>query len=219
LEAAPDTYRGEERKAAGEDEEFRRRRKVPGALRVLPWLGWAVAASMAGVAGDLYYQRQQMQLNLAAESGRMADLAAEAAKGEALMQALTDRAAVRVTLQAPAQTAAQSLAQSHRPARSPEPQTPIGHATYLPEPGTLLFTASSLEPLQPYKTYELWLIPADGRDPIPAGMFQPDARGNASVILPRLAKGVAAKAFGVTIEAVGGAEQPTLPIILTGAAG
>jgi anti-sigma-K factor RskA len=215
FEAAPDTYRGEERKAAEED-EFRRRRKVPGALRVLPWLGWAVAAGMAGVAGDFYYQRGHMQANLVAESGRMADLAAQAAKGEALMEALTDRAAVRVALTvSPPQTAGQS----HGPARPPEPPLPSGHAAYLPDQGTLLFTASNLEPLPQYKTYELWLIPADGRDPIPAGMFQPDARGNASVILPRLPKGVVAKAFGVTIEEVGGAEQPTLPILLAGAAG
>jgi anti-sigma-K factor RskA len=220
FEAAPDTYPGEERKAAREEDEFRRRRRVPGALRALPWLGWAVAAGMAGVAGDLFYQRQQMQLNLAAENGRMADLAAEAARGEALMEALTDRAAVRVSLQTPAQslaqTAAQGLGQSHRPARPPEP---TGRAIYVPDKGTLLFTASNLEPLPQDKTYELWLIPGDGRDPIPAGLFQPDARGNASVVLPQLPKGVAAKAFGVTIEEVGGAEKPTLPILLAGAAG
>jgi len=63
------------------------------------------------------------------------------------------------------------------------------------------------------------LIPAvAGQSPIPAGTFRPDARGNASVIMPTLPKGVEAKAFGVTVEDEGGASTPTLPIILVGAA-
>ena len=48
-------------------------------------------------------------------------------------------------------------------------------------------------------------------------MFHPDESGNASVIMPPLPKGVEAKAFGVTIEDEGGADKPTLPIILVGA--
>ena len=79
------------------------------------------------------------------------------------------------------------------------------------------FATSNLEPLQPGKTYELWLIPAAaGGSPIPAGTFRPDERGNASVILPPLPKGVEAKAFGVTVEDEGGAATPTQPIILAG---
>jgi anti-sigma-K factor RskA len=94
---------------------------------------------------------------------------------------------------------------------------PQGRATYVASKGALIFTASNLEPLQPGKTYELWLIPAAaGESPIPAGTFRPDERGNASVIMPPLTKGVEAKAFGVTVEDEGGATVPTLPIILAG---
>jgi anti-sigma-K factor RskA len=83
--------------------------------------------------------------------------------------------------------------------------------------GTLIFLASNLQPLQPAKTYELWLIPAgEGQNAIPAGTFHPDARGNANVIMPPLPKGVEAKAFGVTIEDEGGSATPTQPIILAG---
>ena len=83
--------------------------------------------------------------------------------------------------------------------------------------GALIFTASNLEPLQPGKTYELWLIPAAaGASSIPAGTFRPDEHGNASVIMPSLPKGIEAKAFGVTIEDEGGSPVPTLPIILAG---
>ena len=89
--------------------------------------------------------------------------------------------------------------------------------TYVANKGTLIFLASNLEPLQPAKTYELWLIPAAaGQNPIPAGTFHPDEHGNASVIMPPLPKGVEAKAFGVTVEDEGGATTPTMPIILVG---
>ena len=94
---------------------------------------------------------------------------------------------------------------------------PQGKTIYAPERGALVFIASNMEPLQPYKVYELWLIPADGHDPIPAGTFHPDGRGNASVIMPELPKGVDAKAFGITIEDEGGSKTPTMPIIMSGA--
>ncbi len=118
------------------------------------------------------------------------------------MEAMTDPAAMRVTLtMAPA---------------TPAPPVPQGRVTYVAERGTLIFLASNMEPLQPYKTYELWLIPADGHDPIPAGTFHPDERGNASVIMPPLPKGIEAKAFGVTVEDEGGSQTPTMPIIMAG---
>jgi anti-sigma-K factor RskA len=61
------------------------------------------------------------------------------------------------------------------------------------------------------------VIPADGKAPIAAGLFRPDAAGSASVLLPPLPKGVPAKAFGVTIEKAEGSATPTAPIILVGA--
>jgi hypothetical protein len=87
---------------------------------------------------------------------------------------------------------------------------------YLKERGALVFTASNLVPLPANKTYELWVIPASGTAPIPAGTFQPDAHGMASVLLPNLPKGIEAKAFGVTMEKAGGSTTPTLPILLAG---
>jgi anti-sigma-K factor RskA len=179
--------------------EWAARRRSRGG-RVLPWLGWAIAAVAVLTAGDLYLQREEMRASLIAESVKIAGLSEQAERGQAVLDALTDRSATRVTL-----------------TETPEAPKPVGRATYVPDKGTLLFTASDLQPLEQYKTYELWLIPADGHDPIPAGTFLPDARGNASVILPQLPKGVIAKAFGVTIEDAGGSQQPTLPIILVGA--
>jgi anti-sigma-K factor RskA len=171
--------------------------------KVLPWIGWAGWAVAAGVAlttVSFYQQRNELRSTILQQSGQIASLNAEADKGRSLIQAMTDQSAMRVTL-----------------TQTPEKPVPQGRATYVPEKGTLLFTASNMEPLQPYKTYELWIIPADGHDPIPAGTFHPDERGNASVIMPEIPKGVLAKAFGVTIEDEGGSSTPTKPVIMAGA--
>ncbi len=172
-------------------------------VKVLPWVswtGWAVAAGLTVAAVDLYKDRDDLRADVARQAGQMASLSVDAEKGRTLVSALSDPGVLRVSL-----------------TQTPVKAVPQGRASYLPQKGSLIFTASNLEPLQPYKTYELWLIPADGHDPIPAGTFRPDERGYASVIMPELPKGVIAKAFGVTIEDEGGSQQPTLPIILSGA--
>lgn len=179
-----------------EDNAPRRR----GGARVLPWLGWAAAAGLAFTAGNLYQQRDALQRIVATQSSTMNEPQPEVAAARELMATLTDPAAKRVVL-------------NTTPEAKPQPQ---GRATYVAGKGALVFVANNLEPLAPAKTYELWLIPASGQAPIPAGTFHPDAGGNASVILPPLPKGVEAKAFGVTIEAEGGATKPTLPIIMVG---
>jgi anti-sigma-K factor RskA len=171
--------------------------------RVLPWVGWAAAAGLAVTAGSLYKERETLRSAVTEQSSRIDHLTADAAAARQVLDAMTDSSAVRVTLNV----------------KGAPPAVPQGRATYVASKGTLIFLATNLEPLQPSKTYELWLIPAGaGQNPIPAGTFRPDARGNASVIMPTLPKGVEAKAFGVTVEEEGGATTPTLPIILVGAA-
>jgi len=167
----------------------------------LVWSGWGIAAGLAVALGFLYGDRSTLRETLASQSSQILRLNAQAASAHQLMDALTDPKAVRVTLTALPQPKAQ----------------PAGGVTYNPEKGTLIFLASNLDPLQPLKTYELWVIPADGSAPVPAGTFHPDDQGNASVIMPSLPRGVTAKAFGVTIEPVGGSQTPTLPIVLSGA--
>jgi anti-sigma-K factor RskA len=93
---------------------------------------------------------------------------------------------------------------------------PIGSVTYNADKGTLVFLASNLDPVRRFKTYELWLLPVDGSAPIPAGTFHPDDHGGGSIILPDMPKGIAAKAFVVTIEDTSGSSKPTPPIILAG---
>jgi hypothetical protein len=164
------------------------------------WSGWVVALALAVVVTFFYRDRQNMRDNLVVEDGLIQRLNANAAASHQLMDALTDPRAVRVTLTT----------------RTLSRGGPVGGVTYNADKGALVFLASDLDPLQPYKTYQLWIIPQTGGAPIPAGTFHPDDQGNASIILPDLPRGIPAKAFGVTVEDDGGAQTPTLPIIMAG---
>jgi Anti-sigma-K factor rskA len=183
-----------------DEEEERPKRNLIG--KVFPWIGWAAAAGLAVAVGNLYHERNSLKSSLTVQAGRIDRLSAEAASAKQLIYTMTDPSARRYAL-------------TKAPAQETVPQ-PQGSVTYMPEKGTLVFVASNMETLQVYKAYELWLIPADGRDPIPAGTFHPDERGNASVVMPPLPKGVEAKAFGVTIEDDGGSQTPTMPIVMAG---
>jgi anti-sigma-K factor RskA len=93
---------------------------------------------------------------------------------------------------------------------------PEAKAVYSSQQHSLVLLAGNLNPLPANKTYELWLLPASGAQPIPAATFQPDAHGSATLALSQFADGAAAKGFAVTIENQPGATTPTMPIILVG---
>lgn len=165
----------------------------------LGWFGWMTAVAAFVVAVYLGVHSLQLQHKLDASRGEIARLSAQAARAQELMEALTSPQAKQVT-----------LTETKRPAQ------PVGHATYVKKTGALIFIASNLHRIPENKTYELWLIPAGGKAPIPAGLFRPDASGAASVVLPPLPAGVEAKAFGVTVERAEGSPTPTLPIVMAG---
>ena len=169
------------------------------ASRALPWIGWAIAAGIGIFSFNLAQENDQLKRSVTTERAEVLKTQTADEAANALLQAMKDPAAVHATL-----TTAEA-----RP-------LPAGRISYSPDKGSLIFIASNLLPLQPYKTYELWVIPADGRDPVPAGTFKPDEHGYASVVMPELAKGVPAKAFGVTIEDAEGSATPTAPILLKG---
>ncbi|MGO9436514.1 MAG: anti-sigma factor domain-containing protein [Terracidiphilus sp.] len=165
---------------------------------LLPWLA---AAALLILAISLGFQVRQLQDKLNEESRRLDQLAAANTRAQEVLDVLTAPSAQRVLL-----------------AAVKTPAQPSGRAVYLAARGGLIFQASNLTQLAQDKTYELWVIPADGSAPIPAGLFKPDAAGDASVVLPQLPAGIPAKAFGVTIEKAGGSATPTAPILLSGSA-
>jgi hypothetical protein len=93
---------------------------------------------------------------------------------------------------------------------------PEGHVLYSATTGRLVFTASNLPGPPPGKAYELWLLPAAGGAPIPAGVFSPDLQGSAAVVFPEIPPDVQASGFGVTVEDAAGSRAPTTPIYLSG---
>ena len=173
----------------------RARRTNPG----LVWGGWVAAVACIFYAIHVREVNQGMQHRLAMETAELSQTNAAASRAREIVEVLTSPQSQRVTL-----VSAHALPQ------------PAGDAVYLKGRGALVFTANNMVPLPPNKTYELWVIPANGTAPIPAGTFQPDARGMASVLLPNLPTGIQAKAFGVTMENAGGSTTPTLPILLAG---
>ncbi len=171
-------------------------------LRTSPaliWGGWLAAAACLLLAVQIRHANQGMRRQLRTESAEVLKLQDSSARAQKVLDLLSSPEAQRVTLVAAHAT-----------------PVPTGHAVYLPDRGALVFTASNLAPLPANKTYELWVIPANGTAPVPAGTFQPDARGMASVLMPNLPQGIKAKAFGVTMENTGGSATPTLPILLAG---
>ena len=188
---------------AAEDEEKASRDRPRRAPWVLAWTGWAVAAGCSFVAGLQFHQRQQIQSSIAAQQARLDDVTKQSAHAQDALATLTAANAMQVALRSTTEV---------------KPGTPSATAlaAYLADKGALVFIATHIEPAPAGKVYELWLLPADGRSPMPAGTFKPDAQGSASVVLPQLPRGVPAKGFGVTIENDGGSDTPTLPIVLAG---
>ena len=164
------------------------------------WIPWVTAAAMAIAAVSLAVQNRALNDELEDESSLVTNLAGQASRAQQVLEVLTAPSAQRVT-----------LTEGNAPAE------PSARATYLPERGALILLATNLKPLPEGKAYELWVIPANGKAPVPAGVFRPDAIGTATLVLPQLSPGIQAKAFGVTIEKASGSDAPTSPIVLSGA--
>jgi anti-sigma-K factor RskA len=150
-------------------------------------LGWAAAAAMFLVVVQL----RRENFGLRESVNRLGQLTGQQTLELANAQRVMD------TLTAP-ETQAVTLVAAKGP---PQPQ---GKAFYLKNRSGLVFVANNLPPLPPDKIYELWLIPP-GAAPIPAGLFKPDAHGNATVVNPPgLPAGIEAKTFAVTLESASG---------------
>jgi anti-sigma-K factor RskA len=115
------------------------------------------------------------------------------------------------TLNAPDATRVTLVSTNSKP--QPQAQT-----IYSKGSGHLVLVASNMQPVPGNMAYELWLLPMSGAAPVPAGMFKPDERGNAQLLLPDLPSGMEAKGFAVTVEPEAGSSAPTSPIMMVGTA-
>jgi len=159
----------------------------------------AAAIVLAAISIVLWLQNNALREDLAQQLKQSGENQAEVGRAREVLALLSAPDAIRVTLVA----------------TNAKPQ-PQGKAIYRPQTGSLVFLASNFAHLPPEKAYELWLLPTSGAAPIPVGVFKPDSRGSASVLMPSLPKDLQAKAFAITIEPEAGSSTPTMPIILAG---
>lgn len=167
------------------------------------WLLAPVSAAiiLAMVSTLLWRQNNVLRQDLALRLAQSGLDRAEVERAKEVLDLLSAPDTVRVTLTA----------------NNAKPQ-PQGKAIYRQRTGSLVFLASNFAPLPPKKAYELWLLPTSGAAPIPAGVFKPDERGSATVLMPALPKDLQAKAFAITVEPETGSATPTMPILLVGGA-
>ncbi len=163
------------------------------------WLGWAATAAVIVFSLSLWKENTSLHAMLASARSSEAESTRQLNELRRIAAPIIEPEAQRVTLVAVK--------------TSPQPQ---GKAFYLRSRNSLVFLASNMPTLPPQKAYELWLIPTIG-NPIPAGVFKPDAHGSASVVNPPLPPGTEAKAFAITVENQAGSAKPTTPIIMMGA--
>jgi len=164
-----------------------------------PFLGWAVAAAAVLIAlGVIIPQQRRAQDQLAALRAQVAAKQDELDRTRAVLDLLRSTDALRV-----------HLVSSTAPWPWPE-----GKVYYQPKNG-LLFVASHLPPLDPGKAYQLWLVPESG-NPASAGIFEPDAKGNAMLMSHKAPMPMKPRTFAVTIEPEGGAPGPTGPQVMVG---
>jgi anti-sigma-K factor RskA len=146
----------------------------------------------------LWRQNMELQRNVASLQAELDQQLAELQRAREVVSTLTATDAMRVTLVA-----------------AKTPPQPQGKAIYVRDRSSLIFLASNLPVLPSNRAYELWLIPVAGA-PIPAGVFKPDAHGNATVINPPLPAGVEAKVFAITVEPDQGSPAPTTQPVMLG---
>jgi len=182
------------------DERRRARRGMRSQAAVWAAAGWLAAAGAVIVASSSWRHTSEVERQLAMLQKRMLDDRQQLAQAKEVLAVFTSQQSQHVTL-----------------VSTDEKPQPQGKAIYLKQRGTLVFVASDLPPVASGHAYELWLIPAEG-GPLPAGVFTPDANGNAVVMNPPLPKGTSAKAFAVTLEPAGGSAAPTTKPMLVGAA-
>ncbi len=165
------------------------------------WIPWFATLVFALLSALLYFTNLRIKNDLASIRANSQSQTVELQQAHEMLDLLQSKEAVRVNLAAPNE--------------KPKPQ---GKTIYSPEKGRLIFMASNLPPAPANKAYELWLVPTQGA-PVPAGTFQTDAAGNATMMQVSVPSGMQAKAFAVTIEKAEGSSTPTMPMVMLGAAG
>jgi anti-sigma-K factor RskA len=82
-------------------------------------------------------------------------------------------------------------------------------------PRGVALIAANLPPAPSGKIYEMWLVPKTGT-PVPAGLFQSDAQGNALYMRTGPVDLTGTKAIAVSVEPAAGSQTPTTVVFAAG---
>jgi anti-sigma-K factor RskA len=167
--------------------------------RGLTWLGWMLALVFLLATVVLAHKVASVRAELNSTEGSAAQARVQLEHANQIVAVLSSPQSKHVVL-----------------TESRQALHPVGQVSWLESKGALVFVAGGLKPLPADKAYELWLIPAAGKAPIPAGLFRPDPDHGATVVLPPLPAQTEARSFEVTIEPGHGSETPSLPIVMQG---
>jgi anti-sigma-K factor RskA len=165
-------------------------------------LGWAVAAcclaiALAVVGVKMYadWRTSNAQLTELRNELRASD--GQLSKMHEIMEFLNEPQTVQATF------------------GGSQPAPPRGRVFVNPNRGVLLI-ASNLPPAPAGKIYQMWVVPKTGA-PVPSGLFQSDAQGNAIHLLSGPVDTAHTAAIAVSVEPSAGSSAPsTTPIIVAG---
>jgi anti-sigma-K factor RskA len=177
----------------------------------------AILATAAAVLFAVSFFVMRAERDEARRAAKAAREEADQARGQALRAQAELRAARESLSRETAFRTLVSQPQSRLVDLGPLPPAPKARARILFDPasGEAVLIASGLDPAPEGKGYEVWVIGKSA--PVPAGVFQVDASGNAVHRLPLVAEVSRAKTFAVTLEPAAGVPAPTGPMVLAGA--
>jgi anti-sigma-K factor RskA len=138
---------------------------------------------------------------------RMSDELQEMRGTEQMFEQEMHRQRALVSLFSAQDTEAVSLA-----AKSAVPKSSWARVKYNSRLGMVCYTGDLPAP-PPDKEYQMWIVPMVGH-PISAGAFMPASFNNGRMCMAKMPAGITCKAFGVTIEPMGGMPHPTGPVVL-----
>lgn len=179
----------------------------PAATTTAHWLPLAASLALSVGLGGYAYSLQQ---RITVLEDQLTDARAQAA--DTLARAEATQRTLQVT-------------QTHLDVLTAPDSTRVALAGQAPAPGAsgradwsrargLALSLENLPPLQPGRTYQVWLLTAGM--PVSAGLLAPDAAGRSTIVYPVPQGGVVPVGIALTEEPDGGLPQPTGQPILVG---
>ena len=169
-----------------------------GPARSRPW-GWAVAAALAVTSLYSYMAMRAAHGDLERLREQLTSVRTEAARSRKVLAVVLSRDAKYIRL-------------------STSPNEPVFRAFWGAAAG-LVLTGADVPSLKQGRTFQLWVVPKAGGNPVSAGVFAPQPDGQVLLIAEtRLGPGDAA-ALAISDEPEGGSPQPTTKPVFVGPVG